>query len=181
MGSDESILEETIRRASAGERTAQRDLYQHFRDRIFLLIRRIVGDSDADDVTQECFLQVFTKLESFRFESQFTTWLHRLAVNEGLQHNRSRARRKESGGPIRDEGIGKFAAAATMENAELLEVALSRIDPELRLVFELKEVDELPYAEIAELIGIPEGTVGSRLNRARTELRDHLTQLGWES
>ena len=80
-----------------------------------------------------------------------------------------------------DEVPGRIDQAANLENAELLEVALSRIDPELRIVFELKEVDELPYSEIAEIVGIPEGTVGSRLNRARTELRDHLTQLGWES
>ena len=68
----------------------------------------------------------------------------------------------------------------TMENAELLEVAMLRIEPELRVVFQLKEMDELPYSQIAEIVGIPEGTVGSRLNRARTELRDQLTQLGWE-
>ena len=68
----------------------------------------------------------------------------------------------------------------TMENAELLEVAMLRIEPELRVVFQLKEMDELPYSQIAEIVGIPEGTVGSRLNRARTELRDQLPQLGWE-
>jgi len=179
--SDESINENIIKRASAGERAAQRELYEHFRDRTYRLVRRIVGDSDADDVTQDCFLKVFAKLQSFRFESQFSTWLHRLAVNESLQHIRSRSRRKENCRPIFDEDLGQVDGVASMENAELLETALSRIEPELRIVFELKEVDELPYSQIAEIVGIPEGTVGSRLNRARTELRDHLTQLGWES
>jgi len=179
--SDESINENIIKRASAGERVAQRKLYEHFRDRTYRLVRRIVGDSDADDVTQDCFLNVFAKLQSFRFESQFSTWLHRLAVNESLQHIRSRSRRKENCRPIFDEDLGQVDGVASMENAELLETALSRIEPELRIVFELKEVDELPYSQIAEIVGIPEGTVGSRLNRARTELRDHLTQLGWES
>jgi len=180
-GSDESINENIVKRASIGERAAQRELYEHFRDRIFRLVRRIVGESDADDVTQDCFLKVFAKLHTFRFESQFSTWLHRLVVNESLQHVRSRSRRKEYGYPMLDEEMGNVAGASTMENAELLEVAMSRIEPELRVVFELKEVDELPYSAIAEIVGIPEGTVGSRLNRARTELRDQLTQLGWES
>jgi len=179
-GRDESINENIVKRASAGERAAQLDLYEYFRDRIFRLVRHIVGESDADDVTQECFLKVFAKLHTFRFESQFSTWLHRLVVNESLQHLRSRSRRKEYGQPILDEEMGHGAGAATIENAELLEVAMSRIEPELRVVFQLKEVDELPYSEIAEIVGIPEGTVGSRLNRARTELRDQLTQLGWE-
>jgi len=177
---DESIHESIIERAFAGERAAQRELYEHFRDRAFRLVRRIVGESDADDVTQECFLKVFAKLHTFRFESQFSTWFHRLIVNEALQHVRSRSRRKEYGQPVLDEEMGQVVGAATMENAELLEVAMSRIDPELRAVFELKAVDELPYSAIAEIVGIPEGTVGSRLNRARTELRDHLIQLGWE-
>jgi len=178
---DESIHESVVQRASAGERAAQRELYEHFRDRVFRIVRRIVGTSDADDITQECFLKVFAKLHTFRFESQFSTWLHRLVVNESLQHVRSRSRRKEYGQPMPDEKMGHVVGVATMENAELLEVAMSRIDPELRVVFELKEVDEMPYSAIAEIVGIPEGTVGSRLNRARTELREHLTQLGWES
>ncbi len=180
-GIAESINENIVKRASAGERAAQRELYENFRDRTFRVVRRIVGESDADDVTQECFLKVFAKLPTFRFESQFSTWLHRLVVNESLQHLRSRSRRKKYGQPILDGEMGRVAGVATMENAELLEIALSRIEPELRVVFELKEVDELPYSEIAEIVGIPEGTVGSRLNRARTELRDQLTQLGWES
>ena len=179
--SDENISEKTILSASVGERAAQRDLYEHFRDRTYRLVRRIVGDTDADEVTQDCFLKVFDKLKTFRFESQFTTWLHRVVVNEALQHVRKRSRSKENCRPMIDEVSVRIDQAANLENAELLEVALSRIDPELRIVFELKEVDELPYSEIAEIVGIPEGTVGSRLNRARTELRDHLTQLGWES
>ncbi|MEO8269891.1 MAG: RNA polymerase sigma factor [Aureliella sp.] len=178
---DESINENIVKRASAGERAAQRELYEQFRDRTYRLVRRIVGDSDADDVTQDCFLKVFAKLQSFRFESQFSTWLHRLVVNEALQHVRSRSRRRENGHLMRDEDMGRVDGTATIENTELLEAALSRIEPELRIVFELKEVDELPYSQISEIVGIPEGTVGSRLNRARTELRDHLTQLGWES
>lgn len=66
------------------------------------------------------------------------------------------------------------------ELAEVLSFAMERIEPELRLIFQLKEVDELSYAQIGEIVGIPEGTVGSRLNRARRELRDQMFNLGWE-
>jgi RNA polymerase sigma factor (sigma-70 family) len=67
-----------------------------------------------------------------------------------------------------------------IENAELVAKALQQIDPELRRIVELKELDELSYAEIGEIVGIPEGTVGSRLNRARKELQVILLNLGWE-
>jgi RNA polymerase sigma-70 factor (ECF subfamily) len=66
------------------------------------------------------------------------------------------------------------------ELSEILTRAMERIEPELRWIFQLKEVDELSYAQIGEIVGIPEGTVGSRLNRARRELRDQLLNLGWE-
>lgn len=66
------------------------------------------------------------------------------------------------------------------ELSEILTRAMERIEPELRLIFQLKEIDELSYAQIGEIVGIPEGTVGSRLNRARRELRDQLLNLGWE-
>ena len=67
-----------------------------------------------------------------------------------------------------------------IERKELMEQALARLDPELRSIFLLREVEELSYQEIAETLDIPEGTVGSRLNRARRELRGHVVELGWE-
>ena len=178
--SSEPIGDQVIQRASAGERSAQREIYEHFGNRMFRLVRRIVGESDADDVTQDSFIKIFAKLNTFRFESPFSTWLHRLVVNEALQHLRSRSRSNTRSRTIMDWDAVQPDGAAAIDNTELLEVAMSRIEPDLRVVFELKEVDQLPYAEIAEIVGIPAGTVGSRLNRARRELLQHLTSLGWE-
>ena len=178
--SSESIDNKVILRASAGDRTAQREIYEHYRLRTFRLVRRIVGEPDADDVTQDSFIKIFAKLNTFRFESQFTTWLHRLVVNEALQHVRSRSRSNARTRALMESDAMQADGADAIDNAELLEAAMSRIEPELRVVFELKEVDRLPYSEIAEIVGIPEGTVGSRLNRARRELHQHLTLLGWE-
>ena len=74
----------------------------------------------------------------------------------------------------------KDQTSMSSELAEMLSRAMERIEPDLRLIFQLKEVEELSYAQIGEIAGIPEGTVGSRLNRARRELRDQLLNLGWE-
>jgi RNA polymerase sigma-70 factor (ECF subfamily) len=76
--------------------------------------------------------------------------------------------------------MSRHAPEERDEHKELLEQALARIEPDLRSIFVLREVEELSYREIAEAIEIPEGTVGSRLNRARRELQQHLAELGWE-
>ncbi|MDZ4849621.1 MAG: sigma-70 family RNA polymerase sigma factor [Pirellulaceae bacterium] len=176
-----SVSDEVIQRAASGDRNAQREIYEQHGERVFRLVRRVVGESDADDVLQESFLRLFAKLDTFRGESEFTTWLHRLVVNEALQHKRRRARSTKTANARVDDQAETQDVASDLENTELLETAMSRIEPELRTIFELKEIDQLSYAEIAQTVGIPEGTVGSRLNRARTNLREQLTRLGWES
>ncbi len=175
-----SDCEELIRRAAMGERDAQRKLYELFGDRVYRVLRRMVGESNVDDVMQDTFVSLFERLHTFRYESAFTTWLHRFTVNEGLQYLRrsSRPLRKIKSlvgceVVVRDPSEGK-------DNAELLERALTQVDPELRTIFEMKERDLLPYSEIALIMAIPEGTVASRLNRARKELRERLVELGWE-
>jgi RNA polymerase sigma-70 factor (ECF subfamily) len=179
--SDESIDNDVICLAANGDRDAQRQIYECFGARVFRTVLRIVGESDAGDVAQDAFIHLFEKLPSYRNESAFATWLHRLVVNEALQHLRRRGRRvmKTEPLPVTDLAA-KNGAPALDDLAEIVTKAMNRVEPELKLVFQLKELDELSYAEIGEIIGIPEGTVGSRLNRARRELRDQLLKLGWE-
>ncbi len=178
---DEVIEEEVICRAAVGDRDAPRQIYEAFGGRVLRTVRRIVGESDAADVMQDAILHLFDRLPSFRHEAQYATWLHRLVVNEALQHLRKRGRRVMKTRPLSHENLttsDRFSLAS--ELSEILARARERIEPELRLVFQLKEVDELSYAQIGEIVGIPEGTVGSRLNRARRELRDPLLNLGGE-
>ncbi len=178
---DEAIQDDVICRAAVGDRDAQRQLYEHFGGRVFRTVQRIVGESDAADVMQDAFLHLFEKLPSFRHESQFSTWLHRLVVNEALQHLRRRRRHVMKVHALPQQEIASSDRSSFCgELAEMLSFAMERIEPELRLIFQLKEVDELSYAQIGEIVGIPEGTVGSRLNRARRELRDQMLNLGWE-
>ncbi|MGD9853621.1 MAG: RNA polymerase sigma factor [Planctomycetaceae bacterium] len=162
-----------------GDRLAQRLLYESFQCQVYRLTVRIVGWQDAEDVTQQVFLQVFRKMGQFAGHSKFETWLYRLAMNEALQHLRKERRWNHQ--PLRHEPMSPHKREEEQtEDKDVLEQALSRLEPELRSLFVLREVEGLSYREIAEAMGIPEGTVGSRLNRARRELQQHLADLGWE-
>jgi len=162
-----------------GERAAHRQLYDACHQSVFRLAVRMVGLQDAADVTQQVFLQAYRSIGQFNGRSRFETWLYRLAVNESLQHLRRNRRWRHH--ELDWEPMDDTSQEDAAERKELLEQALQRIDPELRSIFLLREVEELSYHEIAEALEIPEGTVGSRLNRARRELQRHLSDLGYES
>ncbi len=162
-----------------GDRTAQRELYDLCHEGVYRLAVRMVGLQDATDVTQQAFLQAFRKVNQFSGHAKFETWLYRLTVNESLQH--LRRRRRWTTQVLKYEPMDESCGhEGDSEHKELLEQALSRIDPELRSAFLLREVEGFSYRQIAESLQIPEGTVGSRLNRARHELQRHLKDLGWE-
>jgi RNA polymerase sigma-70 factor (ECF subfamily) len=118
-------------------------------------------------------------VDQFAGHARFETWLYRVTTNECLQFLR-RAKRRACGPLVfepRDPEPGNAAQAA---HKELLAKALDGLEPELRCLFLLREVEGLSYQKIAAALAIPEGTVGSRLNRARAELKQRLLELGWE-
>ncbi len=162
----------------SGDRDAMQKIYEHCSDRVYALMVRIVGRQDADDLTQQVFLQMFRKLDQFGGGSKLETWLYRLATNEALQHLRQK-KRHAAQPLVAEPSASDPNRLMESEKVQMLELALSRIDPELRAIISLKEEQGLSYRGIAESIGIPEGTVGSRLNRARKQLRDELEKLGW--
>ena len=137
----------------------------------------MVGRQDAADVCQQTFLKVFQSIGSFAGRSSFMTWLFRIAANECLQHRRRTSRARVVN--LADIEPPDRAPPATqrIHDRELLEMALARLDPELRCVFLLREVEELSYTQIADAVDIPEGTVASRLSRAREQLQRILTAL----
>lgn len=162
-----------------GDPVAQRRLYEVSHQNVYRLIVRMVGLQDAADVTQQAFLQTFRKIGQFSGRSQIGTWIYRVAVNEALQHLRKRKRRHFE--TLEQEPIDRSAASReNIDDKELLEQALGNLDMELRSAFLLREVEGLSYREIADALEIPEGTVGSRLNRARQELKHHLSDQGLE-
>lgn len=162
-----------------GDRRAQRALYDEFHRQVYRLATRMVGQDDADDLSQQIFLQVFQKIDQFNGHSQFSTWLYRLATNECLQHLRSRA--KKSVVTLAHQSLDPSSLnSPLLDNSELLRTALDRLEPDLRSIFVLREIEELTYSELSEALQISEGTVASRLNRARMQLRQHLVDFGWE-
>lgn len=165
--------------ALAGNADAQRLLYDQYRSRIYRLALRMVGADQADDVTQQIWLQVFRNLHQFKGKSRFQTWIYRLAVNECLQFRRKAARRSHVE-LVADPMDEKASPPYNPDDGEFLQKAMNRLESELRAVFILREIEHLSYLEIAETLHIAEGTVASRLNRARLELRVHLTALGWK-
>src|SRR5580658_922797 len=181
LDSDYTIVE----RCLSGDAAAWEDLVRLHSRRVYGLCYRFTGRaSEAQDLTQEVFLRVYRTLGSFRStEGSFTTWLARLARNLLIDHYR-RTRNERITDSIEEQLPGvegrteeKFkspsrpdSAVAGREASELLQAALSKLSPELRETIILRDLQELEYREIADVLAIPEGTVKSRLNRGRAEL-----------
>jgi RNA polymerase sigma-70 factor (ECF subfamily) len=162
-----------VRRARAGDREAFGLLAARHQDAVYRVVRGIVGDpSEAEDVAQEVFLKAFGALGRFRGDSGFFTWLYRIAVNEAL-----RAARRRRHPASLDEGLPVEAPPVPQPDEDgpslaLLERLLRKLPEEFRAIVVLRDIEGLPYREVAETLEIPMGTVMSRLFRARRELRD---------
>jgi RNA polymerase sigma-70 factor, ECF subfamily len=171
-------MAEIVTGCQQGDRQAQQRLYEQCHERVFRLLVRMVGRQDAPDALQQVFLQVFSKIGQFSGRARFETWLYRIAINECLQFRR-RTARAHFDMPA-DEPIDPAAEPMLRaQQQELMERALAQLAPELRAIFLLKEVEGMSYREIASTLQIKVGTVGSRLNQARGQLRNILTELGW--
>ena len=180
LWADEQEETKVVDACKKGDTVAQRRLYEVLHQNVYRLIVRMVGIEDAFDVTQQAFLQVFRKINQFAGRSQIATWVYRVAVNESLQHLRKSKRSKIQ--ILEQEPMDRSPnCLESIEHRDLLEQALELLVPELKAAFLLREVEGLAYSDIAVALDIPEGTVGSRLNRARRELKQHLIELGWES
>jgi RNA polymerase sigma-70 factor (ECF subfamily) len=153
------------------------DLYRRYVDRIYRLALRVTGnDAEARDVTQEAFLRAFQRIDRFRAEAAFSSWMHRIAVNIAIDRHRRAARRPavplESEDapaaplPGRGDRPDPGTEAAGRERADAVRSLVASLSPRLAAVVVLRYGEGLAYEEIADLLGIPLGTVKSRLNRA---------------
>jgi RNA polymerase sigma-70 factor (ECF subfamily) len=181
LDSDYSIVE----RCLSGDAAAWEELVRLHSRRVYGLCYRFTGrESEAQDLTQEVFLRVFRALGSFRSsEGSFGTWLARLTRNLLIDHYRRTRNERVTdsieeqlpGIEIRSASGGSAprrpdSAVAGREASELLQAALGKLSPELRETIILRDLQEMEYREIADVLAIPEGTVKSRLNRGRAEL-----------
>jgi RNA polymerase sigma-70 factor, ECF subfamily len=184
---DDLMLVEACR---AGQTEAFGILVQRYQDRLYSTIVRLVGaPEDAQDVLQDAFVRAFEKLDQFHGESSFYTWIYRIAVNLALSSHRKRKQRRKSrsteigraacGEELADDSaeIEPSSALERVEREAIIEAAIAALGPEQRAVVVLKDFDGRRYEEISALLGIPIGTVRSRLHRARCELRERLRSL----
>jgi RNA polymerase sigma-70 factor (ECF subfamily) len=173
-----------VQRCLSGDAAGWEELVRVHTRRVYGLCYRFTSsEAEAQDLTQEIFLRVFRSLKSYRStEGSFTTWLTRLSRNLLIDHYR-RTRQERLTDPIEDQlpileqkehgamaAVRPDRALAGREASEILQAALAKLSPELRETVILRDLQELEYREVAEVLKIPEGTVKSRLNRGRAEL-----------
>ena len=160
--------------AAAGDVSAFERVYQAHLPRVHSLVRRMTGGRDTDEVTQDVFVRVWQKLGTFRGDSAFSTWLHRLAVNVVIERFRAETLRRQR---IR-EGDDIFdTIAAPRRSGDLsmdFEAALAKLPDGAREIFVLHDVEGHKHHEIAALLDISVGTSKAQLHRARMMLRRHL-------
>ena len=166
-----------MRRAAEGDVEAYETLYRKHVGRVHALCLRMARDrSEADDLTQETFIRVWERLGSFRGESEFSTWLHRVAVNVVVAELRRRARWRErlDAQDAREVAVAvpAFSAGGDLD----LERAIAALPPQARLVFLLHDVEGWKHGEIAERTGLAVGTSKAHLHRARQLLREELSR-----
>ena len=159
--------------ASAGDASAFERLYRRHSSRIFGLAVRMVGHQEAEEVTQEVFVRAWTKLESFRGEAAFGTWLYRMGINTILSHRAKVGRYRDRHQEDAEDEILERAPARPMgrDGAMDLEKAMRTLPDGARDVFVLHDVEGFKHEEIAKLLAINVGTSKSQLHRARMLLR----------
>jgi RNA polymerase sigma-70 factor (ECF subfamily) len=178
-----------LRRLRDRDERAFRELLETHRDRVYNITFRMLGNrAEAEDVAQEVFITVFKTIDTFREESKFSTWLYRVAVNHcknrikylARRHDRDRDELDETTSNGVNGSIGAplptapdlALAGAQME--KLLQEAIAGLDEDHRVVVVLRDVEDLSIEEICDITGVPDGTVKSRLHRARLVLRKKL-------
>jgi RNA polymerase sigma-70 factor (ECF subfamily) len=163
-----------VARAAAGDVRAFEELYRQHLPRVNSLVRRMTGGRDSDELTQDVFVRVWQKLGSFRGDSAFATWLHRLAVNVVIERFRTDAARRlrlHDG----EEIFETLAAPARSGDVSMdFETALTKLPDGAREIFVLHDVEGYKHHEIATLLDISPGTSKAQLHRARMMLRRHL-------
>ena len=179
-----------IKNAAAGDAAAFETLVERYQKQVYnLALRMVNNESDAEDLAQEAFIRAWRSLGSFQYTSQFSTWLYRLTSNICIDFLRAKKRRKViSLTMLRDDEDSQWDLPDTeplpeqqmiaAEDRAALARALASLDPDYRQVLTLRIVNECSYQQISQILGIAEGTVKSRLSRAREQLRNKMAANG---
>jgi RNA polymerase sigma-70 factor (ECF subfamily) len=180
---------ELIERLRRRDEAAFNDFVLRYQERVFRLVLRMLGDrAEAEDLAQEVFISVFKSIDGFRGDSQLSTWVYRVAANHCRNRIKYLSRRRKQlthdfDEQLGEENDGQASQARPQAPDRLLEArqteyllqqGLLTLDEEQRELIVLREVEHLSYEEIMSITGYPEGTVKSRLHRARAALREYL-------
>jgi RNA polymerase sigma-70 factor (ECF subfamily) len=179
-------IDPLIERCLKGDQSAWDAIVRLYWRKVFNIAYKFVGRHDeAEDLAQDVFLKLFKSLKTFDRRANFSTWLISVSRNLCIDHYRSM--RREHDVVTHEVDPSTLANASTTDSplvllerrdrVSLLRAALDRLAPTLRMAVMLRDIQELSYQEIAERLGVPEGTVKSRINRGRTELARQITRL----
>ncbi|MFO8007041.1 MAG: sigma-70 family RNA polymerase sigma factor [Candidatus Brocadiia bacterium] len=180
---------ELVRQARRGDVAAFGELVERHQDYIYNAVFHLVSDEkDAEDLAQEVFLRAYDGLDSFRGEARFTTWAYGIMLNTVRSFWRRTRRRvvvsldqgsDAEEGPRHEvpaEGDGPERQTLRREKVQLVRAAIAELEDDLREIIVMRDIQGLTYEELAEAIGVPDGTVKSRLHRARGKLKDILQE-----
>jgi len=177
---------EAIERAKQGDETAFETLYQLHKRRVYSLCLRMVSNpSQAEDLAQEAFLQLFRKISTFRGESAFSTWLHRMTVNVVLMQLRKKGLpvvsleetlEADEEAPRKEFGADDTKLTGSVDRLQL-QRAIDKLPPGYKSVFVLHDVEGFEHNEIAQMVGCSIGNSKSQLHKARLKLRDYLKSM----
>jgi len=184
-----------VDRCRRGDMQAFGVLVTKYQDRLFNMVYRMCGRrADAEELAQEAFLKALQNLPRFRGQCRFYTWLFRIAANLTISHRRRSGRltfqsltqsdkfdgtqaEALTAAVARRRTPGPREAAVAVETSEIVAAALAELDDEFRLIVILRDIEDMDYAQIAEVLDVPAGTVKSRLHRARLMLKEKLSGL----
>ena len=172
-----------ISRARGSDREAFGELVEQYRDNVYRLAYRMCGNAyDADEAAQEAFVAAWRALPNFRGDAKFSTWLYRLTTNAAIDVMRREKRHQTVGDgemvDLADDADSPQETVERTEQQEAVQKALATLSEEYREVLLLRYMEELDYAEIAEVLQLPSGTVKSRINRAKAALKTALLKSG---
>jgi len=184
-----------VARLKARDEAAFTELMELYQRRVFALVFRMLGRrAEAEEVTQEAFIQVFKAIDSFRGDAKLSTWLFRIAVNRSKNRMKYNARRASAG----QRDLESYAERSSLEQAsgvsvgsverpdemavgrqleQIVKAAIMQLEPEFRELVILRDVEDLSYEEIAEVSELPQGTVKSRIHRGRSQLRARVERM----
>ena len=185
---------ELIRRLQQHDERAFRQCVRLYQDKVYSLVFRMLGSqAEAEDVSQEVFVTVFKSIDSFRGDSKFSTWLYRIAANHcknRIKYLKRRAHKQtgelddaaerellgSSSSTLGQQQASPVEALEGLQLGSIVQRAITKLDEEHRLLLVLRDVEELSYEEIMQVTGLAEGTVKSRLHRARLVLKEEIAR-----